>query len=111
MDDPFDPAQAIPGAARLIASGIREFGSVPLALAAYNAGLGHVLDARELAARTSRNPSAWFGQVEEALRLKKDRRWHEQTRFGYCRADETIDYVSRVQATFDVFARHVPAMP
>ena len=40
--DPFDPAQAIPGAARLIASGIREFGSVPLALAAYNAGGGAV---------------------------------------------------------------------
>ena len=40
--DPFDPAQAIPGAARLIASGIREFGSVPLALAADNAGGGAV---------------------------------------------------------------------
>jgi hypothetical protein len=40
--DPFDPGQAIPGAARLIASGIREFGSVPLALAAYNAGGGAV---------------------------------------------------------------------
>ena len=42
VGDPFDPAQAIPGAARLIASGIREFGSVPLALAAYNAGGGAV---------------------------------------------------------------------
>ena len=29
--DPFDAEQAIPGSARLIASGIREFGSVPLA--------------------------------------------------------------------------------
>ena len=42
VDDPFDPAQAIPGSARLIASGIREFRSVPLALAAYNAGGGAV---------------------------------------------------------------------
>ena len=40
--DPFDPAQAIPGAARLLAAGIREFGSVPLALASYNAGGGAV---------------------------------------------------------------------
>jgi hypothetical protein len=31
--DPFDPDQAIAGAARLIAAGLREFGSVPLALA------------------------------------------------------------------------------
>jgi hypothetical protein len=42
LDDPFDPVQAIPASARLIASGIREFGSVPLALAAYNAGGGAV---------------------------------------------------------------------
>jgi len=42
VHDPFDAAQAIPGAARLLAAGIREFGSVPLALAAYNAGGGAV---------------------------------------------------------------------
>ncbi len=42
VHDPFDPAEAIPGAARLFASGIREFGSVPLGLAAYNAGSGAV---------------------------------------------------------------------
>ncbi|MSO45097.1 MAG: hypothetical protein EXQ74_07340 [Thermoleophilia bacterium] len=42
VDDPFDPDQAIPGAARLVASGIREFGSIPLALAAYTAGAGAV---------------------------------------------------------------------
>jgi len=40
--DPFDPQQAVPGAARLLAAGIREFGSVPLALASYNAGGGAV---------------------------------------------------------------------
>lgn len=114
-----DPAQNIRAGARYYKYLVDRFDDPAIelrqrlrfALAAYNAGLGHVLDARELAARTSRNPGAWFGQVEEALRLKKDRRWHEQTRFGYCRADETIDYVSRVQATFDVFARHVPAAP
>jgi peptidoglycan DL-endopeptidase CwlO len=40
--DPFDPAQAVDGAARLLAGHLREFGSVPLALAAYNAGGGAV---------------------------------------------------------------------
>ncbi|MGC9669205.1 transglycosylase SLT domain-containing protein [Planosporangium sp. 12N6] len=40
--NPFDPAQAIDGAARLLAGNLREFGSVPLALAAYNAGGGAV---------------------------------------------------------------------
>lgn len=42
LADPFDPAQAIPAAARLLAGHQRDFGSIPLALAAYNAGPGAV---------------------------------------------------------------------
>jgi hypothetical protein len=40
--DPFDPVQAIPAAARLLAGHIGAFGSPALALAAYNAGPGAV---------------------------------------------------------------------
>lgn len=40
--DPFDPAQAIPAAAKYLSGGLKEFGSVELALAAYNAGGGAV---------------------------------------------------------------------
>lgn len=40
--DPFDPAQAVEGAAKLLASHLKEFGSLDLALAAYNAGGGAV---------------------------------------------------------------------
>jgi soluble lytic murein transglycosylase-like protein len=36
--DPKDPAQAIDGAARYLSTQIKNFGSIPLALAAYNAG-------------------------------------------------------------------------
>jgi soluble lytic murein transglycosylase-like protein len=39
---PFDPASAIPGAARLLASYHSRFGSWSLAAAAYNAGVGAV---------------------------------------------------------------------
>jgi hypothetical protein len=42
LRDPFDPAQAIPAAARLLSGHVRAFGSVALALAAYNAGPGAV---------------------------------------------------------------------
>ncbi|HET9143760.1 transglycosylase SLT domain-containing protein [Actinophytocola sp.] len=40
--NPFDPAQAVDGAARLLKGHLGKFGSVPLALAAYNAGPGAV---------------------------------------------------------------------
>ncbi|MFN8110694.1 MAG: transglycosylase SLT domain-containing protein [Thermoleophilia bacterium] len=42
LRDPFDPAQAIPAAGRLLGALARRFGSIPLALAAYNAGEGAV---------------------------------------------------------------------
>jgi hypothetical protein len=42
LRDPFDPVQAIPAAARLLSGHVRALGSVPLALAAYNAGPGAV---------------------------------------------------------------------
>ncbi len=40
--DPFAPAQAIDAAARILSQNLATFGSVPLALAAYNAGAGAV---------------------------------------------------------------------
>ena len=36
--DPFNPAQSISGAAQMLAGYLKQFGSLPLALAAYNAG-------------------------------------------------------------------------
>jgi hypothetical protein len=42
VDNSFDPQQAINGAAKLLAGHLKEFKSLPLALAAYNAGGGNV---------------------------------------------------------------------
>lgn len=42
LRDPFDPEQAIPAQAKLMSGLLRRFGSVQLALAAYNAGEGNV---------------------------------------------------------------------
>lgn len=42
VTDSFDPAQAVDGAARLLRGHLDRFGSLPLALAAYNAGAGAV---------------------------------------------------------------------
>jgi len=81
---------------------------IRFALAAYNAGLGHIQDARKLAAATGRDPNRWFENVEEALKLKTKPRYYRRTRHGYARAPETIAYVSRVQSQYDVFVRHAP---
>ncbi len=44
LDNPFDPAQAIPASARLLNSLLQQFGNIGLAAAAYNAGPRRVID-------------------------------------------------------------------
>jgi membrane-bound lytic murein transglycosylase F len=88
---------------------VAEADRIRLALAAYNVGLGHVRDAQALAAGLGQDPHRWFGQVEEALRLKAQPRWHERTRYGFCRAEEPIAYVRKVEDAWSLYQKHVAA--
>src|SRR5690606_2562092 len=60
-------------------------------LASYNAGLGHILDARELAASRGRNPAVWEDHVEEMLLKKSQPEYFNDpvVKTGYCRCRET----------------------
>lgn len=65
VNDAFDPSQAINGAAKLLAAHLREFKSVPLALAAYNAGGGAVH--RHNGIPPSAETQAYIPKVQKAL--------------------------------------------
>jgi membrane-bound lytic murein transglycosylase MltF len=69
------------------------------ALASYNAGLGHVLDARALARERGRNPDV-FTDVAEMFLLLQDKAVYSKARHGYCRGKETVGYVRKVDETF-----------
>lgn len=65
------------------------------ALATYNAGLGHVADARRLTIDRNRNPNEWE-QVSEALLMLMHRKYYKDARFGFCRGIETVRYVREI---------------
>ena len=71
-------------------------------VAAYNAGNGHVADARKLAAKYGRNPDVWDGNVAEYIRLKSDPAYYKDSvcRHGYLRGAETYEYVKEVMARY-----------
>ncbi|MEX0684527.1 MAG: transporter substrate-binding domain-containing protein [Balneolales bacterium] len=73
-----------------------------LTLAAYNAGMGHVADARRLAIDSNKNPNDWDDVAEALLRLM-DKRYYRNARYGYCRGTETVDYVHKVMARFNTY--------
>jgi membrane-bound lytic murein transglycosylase F len=72
-------------------------------LAAYNAGVGHVQDARRLAAEEGLNPNRWFGNVERAMLLLSRPQYAARARFGYCRCTEPVNYVREVLNLYNAY--------
>jgi membrane-bound lytic murein transglycosylase F len=73
---------------------------VLFALAAYNAGFGHVKDAQKLAKSMNLDPNKWFGNVEKAMLLLQQPKYYKKTRFGYCRGSEPVNYVREIQQRY-----------
>ncbi len=65
-------------------------------LAAYNAGTGHVRDARKLASQLGLNANKWFDNVENAMLLLSQPKYYKKSRFGYVRGKEPVEYVQRI---------------
>jgi len=72
-------------------------------LAAYNAGHGHVRDARRLARKLGLNPNRWFGNVEKAILLLSKRKYARQARHGYCRGAEPVKYVHEIKRRYEAY--------
>ncbi len=71
-------------------------------LAAYNAGIGHVLDARKLARKYGKNPNIWTNHVEYFLKLKSKPKYYNDpvVRYGYSRGYETYRFVNEVMERY-----------
>lgn len=78
------------------------------ALAAYNAGWGHVDDARRLAEEKGWDRNKWFGHTERAMLLLRDPQYYRHSRHGYVRGFEPVNYVSQIQNRYDHYVTLVP---
>lgn len=103
-----DPVQSIWGGARYFRT-IRD-GLPPeilepertwMALAAYNMGLGHLLDARDLTRRLGADPNRWL-DVRNSLPLLTQPRWYGKLKYGYARGHEAVTYVGNVRTYYDM---------
>jgi membrane-bound lytic murein transglycosylase F len=68
-----------------------------LALAAYNAGFGHLEDARIIAQSRGLNPDSWT-DVRQELPLLAQERWYTRAKRGYARGWEPVQFVDRVKS-------------
>ncbi|MGB1109791.1 MAG: transporter substrate-binding domain-containing protein [Gammaproteobacteria bacterium] len=74
-------------------------------LAAYNAGVGHVKDARRLAAELGMDPDRWFENTERAMLLLSKKKYHSKARHGYVRGGEPVSYVRLIRQRFNAYVK------
>jgi membrane-bound lytic murein transglycosylase F len=103
-----DPAQSIDGGARYFAqiqaqlpASIPEPDRTWMALAAYNMGIGHLLDARALTRQLGGDADRWL-DVRNSLPLLTQSKWHALTKHGYARGHEAVTYVGNIRTYYDM---------
>jgi membrane-bound lytic murein transglycosylase F len=84
--------------------GMEEDDRLLTALAAYNAGLGHIQDSRRLAAKLGLDPNRW-DSLAKTLPLLRFRKYYREAEQGFCRGDITVAYVKHIMIYFDILKR------
>lgn len=83
---------------------------IKFVLAAYNVGLGHVLDAQRLAKKYRKNPIVWEDNVDYFLLNKSASKYYKDrvVKSGYCRGEEPYNYVGKVISTYMHYKNAIP---
>lgn len=78
-------------------------------LASYNAGLSHITDARNLAAKHGKDPNVWDGNVEYFLLKKSEPLFYRDPVVvaGYCKCEEPVNYVRDILERYDEYKIHI----
>lgn len=72
------------------------------ALATYNAGMGHVADARRLTIDHNKDPNKWEHVSESLLKLMQ-RKYYQNARYGFTRGIETVRYVNEIMNRYNTY--------
>jgi len=78
-------------------------------LASYNAGQGHISDARKLAEKFGKDNDIWNENVDEFILKKSKKEFYddEVVSYGYCRGEEPYNYVREILERYEEYRIHV----
>jgi membrane-bound lytic murein transglycosylase F len=117
VDNVMDPVQNVMAGARVLKYLDRQWEKsvedpkerLRFVLASYNAGLSHVIDARNLARKYGKNPAIWADNVEYYLRQKTNPKFYRDpvAIAGYCRCEGPVNYVKEVLGRFEEYKMHI----
>ncbi len=110
VEDLVDPEQSVRGGVKYLHTLYERFDHVEgldrmfFALASYNIGYGHVMDALEIARQRGLDTSRW-SSLKQTLPLLRYRKHYEKARYGYARGTEPVRYVDRILTYYDILKR------
>ncbi|WP_159566881.1 membrane-bound lytic murein transglycosylase MltF [Budvicia diplopodorum] len=103
VTDRLDPEQSIKGGITYLEQLIEKIpGTIPeddriwFALAAYNMGYAHMLDARSLTAQQGENPDSW-ADVKKRLPMLSQKQYYARTQYGYARGHQAYQFVENIR--------------
>ncbi|MYM57739.1 membrane-bound lytic murein transglycosylase MltF [Vibrio sp. OCN044] len=112
-----DPQQSVRGGVEYlrrmvsrIPDSIATHEKIWFALAAYNVGYGHMMDARRLTKKQGANPDSWV-EVKDRLPLLRQKKYFSQTKYGYARGDEARNYVENIRRYYQSIIGHIDQKP
>lgn len=76
------------------------------ALASYNVGYGHMMDARRLTREQGGDPNSW-GDVKDRLPQLRQKKYFTHTTYGYARGDEALVYVENIRRYYQSIVGHL----
>ncbi|MDO4697188.1 MAG: membrane-bound lytic murein transglycosylase MltF [Pasteurellaceae bacterium] len=74
-------------------------------LAAYNMGLGHLIDVRRLTKQLGGDPDNWL-DVKKNLPLLAEKRYYTGLKYGYARGFEAFNYVENIRRYYHSIVNH-----
>lgn len=117
LADPSDPAASLEAGSRYLDQLYQRFAHIPdsvqaqkFALASYNCGYGHVLDAQRLAARAGLDSTRYDRATEIYLLKLGEYQYYSrpEVRYGPVRGREPYHYVRQIFARYQHYRRLVP---
>jgi membrane-bound lytic murein transglycosylase F len=116
VNNVYDPEQNIRGGVRILkhlddlwAKTVADSTErVKFVLASYNAGLSHVVDARNLARKYGKDPLKWEENVQYYFSMLNNSKFYRDpvVAAGYCRCREPVKYVREILARFEDYKLH-----
>jgi len=103
-----DPKSSIMGGAKYLDQIRRRFPDELIepdrtwyAMAAYNVGYYHVIDAQKILQQQGKDPNKW-NNLQNALPLLARKKWYKKTKYGYARGWEPVKYVTNIRRYYDL---------